>query len=240
MKEREIILSENHIYMLLKFGKKKHLEMLQQGKMFFGTRKFYNEIAEKGNENIGDMYEGVFPNKNCDIQLIDNESKKLLARIAGTLIQSDESVDRIPFFSCTYISDENIDENKKIIYDDAFKECFMGEEGWEYVLAINGQILLERIRMTLEGINVVAKQMKYSDYEYLAIERNEEIENNIKNVLLWKDIKYSFQKEFRIILENKEFGEFTNGIIEIGDISDISYLVEKDTWFKMSFKIEIH
>lgn len=232
-------MSDGQVYMLLKFGQKEHMEMLQQGKIFFGTRKFYNKIASEGNENIGDKYEGVFPSKNCRIKLVDNKTKILLVEGKGTLVQSDEMVDKIPFFSCTYISDDNIDENNKIIYDEKFKENFMNEESWEYVLAINGEALLKRIRETLIDINVLAKKIKYSDYEYLTVERDKEIMENIKNTLLWKDIKYSFQKEFRIILENKDFGECANGIIEIGDISDISYLFKKSEWFNKNLEIKI-
>lgn len=229
--------NDNQIHMLLKFGAKEHMEMLQKGKMFFGTRKFYNGIANSGNENIGDIYEGVFPNKNCNVKLIDPETKILVYEGTGTLIQSDERVDKIPFFSCTYISDSFIDEEENVVFDEQFKNCFVSEKNWEYVLLIDAGKFLKRIRERLQGINVLARKVKYADYEYLTVERDREIMTNIKNILLWKDIKYSFQKEFRIILENKDFGDSVNGIMDIGDISDISFILKKEVFFRMDMKI---
>ncbi|GAA0120657.1 hypothetical protein ACV3P7_15765 [Clostridium perfringens] len=227
------------IHMLLKFGTKEHMEMLRDGKVFFGTRKLYNEISSNGNNNIGDKYEGVFPIKNCSIQLIDAKTKQLIVKGMGTLVQSDNRVDDIPFFSCTYLSDDNINENNNIVFDDNFKKCFMNEEGWDYVLTINPVEFLKRIRNKLNGINVLAKTINYSDYDYVEVRRDKAMSENIKNILLWKDIKYSFQKEFRIILENKDIDNDNKFILDIGDISDISYLFSKDDWFNLDLSINI-
>ncbi|HHL2059955.1 TPA: hypothetical protein ACQ3WD_003201 [Clostridium perfringens] len=227
------------IHMLLKFGTKEHMEMLRAGKVFFGTRKLYNEISSNGNDNIGDKYEGVFPSKNCSIQLIDPKTKQLIVKGMGTLVQSDDRVDNIPFFSCTYLSDDNINENNNIVFEDNFKECFMNEEGWDYVLTINPVEFLKRIRNKLNGINVLAKTINYSDYDYLEGRRDKAMSENIKNVLLWKDIKYSFQKEFRIILENKDIDNDNKFILDIGEISDISYLFTKEEWFNLDLSIKI-
>lgn len=227
------------IHMLLKFGTREHMEMLRDGKVFFGTRKLYNEIASNGNNNIGDKYEGVFPIKNCSIQLLDPKTKQLIVKGMGTLVQSDNRVDDIPFFSCTYLSDDNINENNNIVFDDNFKKCFMNEEGWDYVLTINPVEFLKRIRNKLNGINVLAKPINYSDYDYVEVRRDKAMSENIKNILLWKDIKYSFQKEFRIILENKDIDNDNKFILDIGDISDISYLFTKEEWFNLDLSIKI-
>jgi hypothetical protein len=226
-------------HFLLKFGTKENVEKLKQGKIFFGTRKLYNEKAKEGNENIGDFFEGVYPSKGCFVRIIDPESKVLLAEAKGTLIQSDIRVDKIPFFCCTYISDDNINGENKIVYNEEMKEGYMNEKEWEYVLVIRPLEFIKRINLALPDINIVSKPIIYDNFDHVTVDRDRAMNEDIKNVLLWKDEKYSFQKEFRIILENKEIGKADSLLLEIGDISDITYMFKKEEWFKKNLTVKI-
>lgn len=202
------------VHTLLKFQTKPRLESFQkEGLLYLNTREYFREL-EKGNESrkeigIGDQYEQTYKIENIQPAIIEFEyedgsievtKSKSLHIITYDLLTSGH------VFCMTGLSD-----NKTIEMLD--KKLF---SFGEYCCIIENPVeFLKRVQKLMETNGI---EFEASLVEYCLMS-----EGNRKMTAFIKPNYLSFQSEFRIFTKTKEKEPI---ILKIGDISDISYIVE--------------
>lgn len=75
----------------------------------------------------------------------------------------------------------------------------------------------KKFNINMKSVNYIELKENYTD-------RIKDICEDFKNVAFWKDNKYENQYQIRLAILNKEVED--NFILDIGDISDISILLD--------------
>lgn len=189
---------------LLKFGKKKHLEELKNGRIRFSNLEIYKDY--ENNKSIGDSDEGL-----TDIL----QQKDIMQIIfSHPLINSGKSIDVTnqikevknyvnlhKYISCfTYFTQKDILE--KSIFSDQILE----EEEWDYVLWImNSNKVVNELMSKLNKYNVKFGKVNYLDYSQSHHNLNE----------FSKSKNYEYQKEIRFSISyNGESEDFIKRVNE--------------------------
>jgi len=179
-------------FYLIRFGKKEHLEKIQNGIIRFTNFKKYQIIEDN---NIGDIYEGLssihYTDKNTKIYFshpnINNNSKiDYTESIKSMWNYPDLNI----FISCfSYFTAKDIHDNN--IFDDSI----LSKEDWNYVLLVlDTKSFVENIFNSIKIFNPFIKKVKYYDYS-----KNQE---NLD--IFTKSLKYEFQKEIRFAFNMNE------------------------------------
>ena len=212
-------------FYLIRFGRKEHLEEIQNGKIRFSSLKKYRAIE---NSNIGDKYEGL-----ASVHYTDDNTQIVFSH---PYISNGQAIDCTQFVlsiwnypdvgtyvSCfSYFTAQDIFE-RKIIHDSVLEE-----KEWEYVLfVLDTKGFVENIMTSLNKQMPKLDKVKYLDYginqEYLdafskssSFKHQKEIrftfdladENDscIKRIDC-ETIEVSFQKALSVIIPAKEFRE---------------------------------
>jgi hypothetical protein len=206
-------------YFFLKFGKKEHLIDLQKnGHLFFNTFKYFTEI-EDGNVR-GDIDETVVKQLQGEIKVIRNDNFPngyINLNIPGIL----QLRDNIGNMFCLYTIDTQF-------YNRTFKYQFdqrLNEFQKEIIetdkcslIILNVPEFLKRVKENLDRRKLLFSMdvVKYVDMK---------IHSGNKTPFL-KDYGYSYQNEYRIVIYQQQC--LIPISLHIGNIEDISMLVEKD------------
>ncbi len=241
--------NKDYIFFLLKFGKRKNIESLQNGKLYMKNLKYFIDIEkEKAQKGMGDINEGKLVMNNIDFKLIDPKTKNILfqgyAEKAKLEIKEDH---KKPVFcmSCIDFNSLEIEEETestlvgKLIISERQKKEFINEFG-DTVLLISFSDFINRITRVFKENNIsfIADKVKYSDYSINYMDRlNSSIKQN-EEKFFWKDIFFNYQKEFRIVILNKEVDNKFE--IDIGSIKDFSKIVSAEEFLNGDFRIRIN
>lgn len=189
---------------LLKFGKKKHLEELKNGRIRFSNLEIYKDY--ENNKTIGDLDEG----------LTDIVQQKDIVQIlfSHPLINGGKSFDvtnqvkevknyvsQHKYISCfTYFT------QKDIIEKSIFSDQILGEDEWDYVLWImNSNKVVNELMSKLQKYNVKFGKVNYLDYSQSQHNLNE----------FSKSKNYAYQKEIRFSISyNGESEDFIKQVNE--------------------------
>jgi hypothetical protein len=225
-------------FMFLKFAKEKeHLESLQKGGLRMNPVNYYVKREEEdGAKGLGDSFEASQVMNKIQFQIIDPETNKVLGSAdAGRAIFRINHHQYKPLFCMTMITSEMIeiegeDEefyHGKLIFTEEQKVRFIEDFG-KYVLLISPDKFLERIKQKAEEYDWALKGDKviYDDFSINNKERMEAFINDDPSLYFWKDSSLSYQKEYRIIILNKEITEATT--YDIGDLSGFSMIKAAD------------
>jgi len=222
--------SENdNIINLVKLGKSKYLQDIQNGRIRFTRLEKYKNIE---NKNIGDIKEGlesiVHIDNNIEI-FYSHPSIENGKQINVT--KSIKSVENFPnnnyyVFCMAYFSMNDIINNT------IFDEKIYNEEKWTDVLYLfNPKEFLLKICEKIKNNYPMVGPVRYINYN--------ESQHNLN--VLNKSIDYKYQKEYRIalnFLDNKNTDLFKYDtkndtvIIDIGSIESESIIVPKDDFYK--------
>ena len=107
----------------------------------------------------------------------------------------------------------------------------------EYALAItNTNEFLNRLKVALEKNQCT---YRYESVNYNlgnSIYRVQSVQKGIESIVFNKESDYAYQQEWRLLITNKEVED--HFCIDIGDISDITVLMETDELVK-NYKIKL-
>ena len=212
-------------FYLIRFGRKEHLEEIQNGKIRFSSLRKYQAIE---NGNIGDKHEGL-----ASVHYTDDDDQISFSHPCvrnGQSIDCAQSIlsmwdypDIDTYISCfSYFTANDIHDNK--IFDDSVLE----EEEWNYVLfVLDTKGFAENIRKSLNKQKPKLGKVKYLDYginqEFLdafskssSFKHQKEIrfafnlvDKNDSSIKRIDDetIEVSFQKVQSVVIPTKEFRE---------------------------------
>ena len=211
---------------MVKFGKYEHLKQMQtEGLVYCNTLKYFTEIED--NYVRGDKHESAFNFETFnDTELLlkpasepDSSYKKLNVKW-GQMVQKNSNP--LGNLFCLYCVDmTDVKEGGQIFVDERISD-----------FGNHALVLLDTVKFEERLYNELQKR-KFK-YHFGHIDYIDLRSHNGKKTLFQKDTKYKFQNEFRIFIESNSQDPLK---IVIGDISDITKLVDFDTFRKLKFKL---
>jgi hypothetical protein len=204
---------------LCKISKMVFLQELQRGSVYMNRLDFYTKTENQENgEGFLDQEEGLVC-KDVNITFGCNGSKFVFQNVSGRMGMA------TPVFCCSIlkIPDLQDGERKEFYLDSRLIRDFSNGDRNEY-----GVLLISQTEFCHRLQYVVAQQgLIY----YMGNVRYEKFENSPANInnfpiaIFRKDPKFSYQNEYRIAIQKSIQKPFR---LEIGDISDISFLCDLD------------
>ena len=199
----------------IKFGKKEHIiNFHAKGQMRFGP---VDEFAKMEDGNLrGDELENVaelkyFGDSKIYLKPVnapDSEYKSLDAVNAKMMSRYTEPIGHL---FCLYA----INADRKSINTTFRIDASVKGFGEYFMIIKDTDEFLRRIRIAMDK-----QKWKWS---YSMVEYVDFTKYNGKKTVFQKDIKYSYQREFRVFIKNKASNPL---FLEIGDLSDISVICE--------------
>lgn len=123
-------------------------------------------------------------------------------------------------------------------FSDEQKKDFIKSFG-KYVIVISCTDFLNNVKETFEKENIawVADKVKYSDFSINSMNRLEDYMNNRSGKYFWKDKFFEKQKEYRVIVLNRD----SDGPIQfnIGDVTMHSFITSTEELFNNRFYSEV-
>lgn len=236
------------IIALVKFSDSmENLKSLQQGDLYLNTLEFFRDqeikLMKKG---MGDDFEARFILNDLKIEIYDNLTGNLIIEglTKQSLITNQEDSEKHVF--CTsYIDFSNLEiaEEKKdsfsaniIFSNKEIKE--LKQNFGKYALVISLSDFIKNIEKSFsnQGIEFVLGKINYDDFSVNHAARIEPFLNNTHEKYFWKDIFFKNQKEFRLIVINKDSKDPIK--IKIDDMSKYSFLTTANELFENRFIIE--
>lgn len=241
------------ILILLKFGEYKYMKELQQGKIYCKNLKHYSDLEKRtGDRAMGDKNEGVNIETEGIMYLCNPETGEIIKRYEQLRVETEYcDMKKMPVYCMAAISREElqeIDHDKKqlLFMPREFFSKMNSEEYWEAALMIEDKAqFFNRIKTACDivGIECRHKYVNYTKMEKNYINREKDIMKDIDNIPFWKDEYYKNQHEYRFVFTNIRVDD--NFVLDIGDISDISTLFDKeelkkffDNNYKVNYTIE--
>lgn len=181
---------ENESFYLIKFGKKEHLEQIQNGVVRFSSLEKYRQIENKA---IGDKYEGLesisYKNKNTQISFLHpaiNREIDITDSVHSLAVYPNKNI----FISCfSYFT------KKDIIEHTIFSEKILKESEWESVLfIIDSNRFVDNLANALSEFNCKGGKVEYID---LSVNQDSLDE-------FTKSLEFEYQKELRFSLRYRE------------------------------------
>lgn len=223
------------------------LESLQKGSLYMNTLRFFKELEEKTKEKgMGDKDEGSIILTELNLKLYDYETKKLVYEgpASRSAITMEEDLQK-HVFCMSYLdfgSLEIIEEGKDFLkatfsFSDEQKKEFIESFG-KYVMVISCTDFLNNVKEAFEKENIAwaADKVKYSDFSINYMNRIEDYMNNRSGKYFWKDKFFEKQKEYRVIVLNRD----SDGPIQfnIGDLTMHSFITSTEELFNNRFYFE--
>lgn len=171
---------------LVKYGKKEHLQALCEGEMRFAPLSFYRRYEEGDISGIADPYEGMVIEKpeNVRFDFPNGSRREYSGEI--TLNLDFEGTDRIPVFCMsTYKNIIEYEENKASI-----KEMFPSHT--HCLIIDSGERFRDDVCSSLHG--VLGCDVIYQDEIPFLSDRDK-----VWIYAFFKRSKYSYQREFRFV-----------------------------------------
>lgn len=232
----------------LKFGKREHLEALQQGKLYMNSLSYFKKMEkENNNKGMGDSDEASLVLTELDIKMYDNDTGKLVLQVPSTRGRIEDKADSLkPVLCLSYLDFNNLDvkEERKdfirgnIVFTKEEREEFIKNFG-DTVLMISAKHFLSSITEAFEkeGIEWDSGKVKYSNFNINYKDRVEAFMSGGSSKFFWKDIFFSNQKEFRIVILNKDIEEPIT--IDIGDMTSYTSLMPTEQLFSRGMELQL-
>jgi len=219
------------IMFFLKFTQEKFVSDILAGRLYMKSVKYFREIEKINGDTVrGDKKEAliVFPKGT---KLLIGDDKTEVTGIQEISFKF-SFTDNIPIYCMTYVNHNNLvkyDENNDcIIYkiEESFLNSLFDSFGDTSVL-IQSKPFVNRIKSYFDnnGYKFRASLVTYIDMETQFDEYHDTYFEQQFRMFFYKDKKYSYQQEYRIVVIDN-VPEYK--IYEIGDISDISKVCKKE------------
>lgn len=132
-------------FKLAKFGKKEHLEQLQNGNIFFNSIQTYRD---DGTDYRGDSMEGKIPIDPTKIKIYDQEGNDIFEKIPrpDSVVESFEGDENLMMFCAAVIHMDFMEQVREGIWK--FKEEFKTavQDFGDYVLILDSMDIMNHIR----------------------------------------------------------------------------------------------
>jgi hypothetical protein len=243
------MIKRDKAYFFLKFGQRKYMELLQQGNLHMKNLQYFIAYEEeKAKKGRGDKYEGATVLSDVIMQFRNPETDEVLFEINSARTQlRDDSVLTKPVFCMTCISGEDLEVinetdnyyEAKIKFSEQLKEEMVSEFG-DTVLVISAGNFSDRIKEVFnkEGLAYGQGKVDYYDYNINHSKRLQYFEEgNNPMIFFTKDELIAYQKEFRIVVLDKDTDDHLN--IDIGDITSFSGLADTRTFLNDNIAVRI-
>lgn len=224
------------------------LESLQNGTLYMNTLGYFRKKEEEEkNKGMGDKNEGSLPITNINIKFYNRETNKLVyegpaLRCALTLAEDLQKHVFCLFyldFSSLKIIEEGTNYIKTLLTftDEQIKD--IEKSFGKYVLIISWADFLNKVKEAFnkENIEWCADKVKYCDFTINNQERIDDFLNNRTSKYFWKDKYFENQKEYRIVVLNKDSDEPIQ--LNIGDLSNCSFITTTEALFSNQFIINV-
>ena len=224
------------------------LESLQKGNLYMNTLRFFKRLEEETKiKGMGDKNEGSMILSELRIKLYDYVTKKLVyegpASTSATTMEEDlqKHVFCMSYldFDCLKIIEEGTDFVKTIFsFSDEKKKDFEESFG-KYVMVISCADFINNVRKAFEKENIVwaGDKVKYSDFSINYMNRLEDYMNNRSGKHFWKDKCFEKQKEYRVIVLNRDSDDSIQ--FNIGDLTSCSFITTTEELFSNQFYLEV-
>ena len=238
---------ENAFLMLVKFGSKDNLIKLQQGQLYMKNLQYYVDLEKStSDEDVGDMYDGQMLWKDAKVTLFDYDTKEFFAEGMASNLSLNLGYLACPVF-CMFAFDYRNHTNEKLVGDNlTVRYDFTDEQksklcnfGTHALIIKNGDEFVERVRKGLLSNEIGYSRDFVKYYDFNNIEQLKEVKEDSMRVAFWKRQKYAYQQEYRFLAHTEVDDHLS---INIGDISDITQLVETskllNTYLQADFGIK--
>ena len=207
------------IWVLLKFGTKKHLEQLQQGTVYMNPLSYYHHCEQGNPTGRQDRYEGTSIWCNPNKTKIEINGSQLTAQggcLSASLSFPDQiSKQKVFCASCICLGDKV--EDMKIV-DDRLKQF------GDHLLVIgNMKFFGERLKNALDN---ELSQHKITRFATSVVSYFDKNTYDGEVGVFRKRSAFSYQKEWRLMVE--ENTPERPYILRIPPITDISHLIETE------------
>lgn len=217
-------------YFFVKFGSRSRLESLNKtGKLYMKNLKYFVDLEEKsGIKGRGDILEAstMIIKRH---EMFINGKKVEISEPPGILREKRHL--NHPVF-CMMIknvlgnsTDDNCTEYRhKLTFDNRLLEDFQDDETPHALIIHDSNEFIKRLDVALDNLKVPARRglVKYRNKNYPKI-----VDGNLcEDDVFTKDISFSYQKEYRVLVEQDVEDHF---ILDIGNLEDISYICEANT-----------
>ncbi|WP_153123261.1 hypothetical protein [Peribacillus tepidiphilus] len=227
-------LTDDSAFLFLKFSAKEYLELLQSGKLHMKNFKTYIDWEKReGKKGIGDIYEATQVMNDLDVKLVDPETNEVV--LEGTASRITVTFDQLiykPVFCMTGINASAMkvinetEEYVEVILNFSEEEKKIIEQVFgDHVLVISPKQFMDIINEKFKelGYSFKAKFVRYDDFSINNKERIEIYHNLDPDLYFWKDCSIKYQREYRIVILNKDIEEPLN--LDIGDISSFTTIL---------------
>lgn len=240
-------LAKDRIFMMIKFKDNlDHLKSIQQGRLYMNNGNFFKELEEKtGIPGVGDKYEMAQKLNDVIIKFEDPVTMETITISDATSVTFRLNAHmKMPMFCLTQIDYTSLRIVKE---EDEWVDCaldFGSEEiddiikdFGEYALIINPYKFQERISKAAMKLNipVLQKSVIYEDFNVPSKDRLMAQRNNDPNYFFIKHSEFAYQREYRVVLPSIQ--SETPYVLDIGDISDISHIMEARQLFNATLKL---
>lgn len=228
------------MYHFFRFSTYSRLKKMQEnGHIYMKNLRFFRDLERKTMiRGKGDQYEARLFNSS-KVEIFDPETNELIGKSNNATVQ-DESFLKSPVFCMTFknlFEDvDNINDSKIVSHIKFNSKLFkdfedLGEELFVLIIT-NTEEFLKRFKIATNGMNCKIQHgiITYRDTSYI-YKNGDKFEFNSP---FHKDTFFEHQEEFRILIDEKVDDNLE---IEIGDISDISTLLNADQ-LKNGLRIE--
>jgi hypothetical protein len=224
------------------------LESLQKGTLYMNTLRFFKELEEKTNKKgMGDKDEGSTILTELSLKFYDYETNELVyeGSASRSAITMEEDLQKHVFcmsyldFESLEIIEEGTDFVKAtFIFSDEQKKDFIESFG-KYVMVISCSNFLNNVKDAFEYENIAweADKVKYSDLSINYMNRLEYYMNIRSGKYFWKDKFFEKQKEYRVIVLNRDSDEPIQ--FNIGNLTSHSFITATEELVNNRFYLEV-
>ena len=232
IKEKTI---ESALFLVMKFGKKENLEALRRGTVYMKNLQYYIDLEKSTDDgDVGDMFDGLMPIRHVKLSNFATETNELITQFSSRNLTFNLGYCKCPVF-CMFILDYRNHTEETLIADVLTVRYDFSEEQrqklrsfGDYVLIINNpDEFFARLKKGFldAGVSFSRDYVKY--YDGNTIQHMQDVQKYNSRIAFWKRSKYSYQQEYRILAFEAEVDDFLS--VDIGDISDISYIESSES-----------
>lgn len=196
---------------------------------------------------MGDSDEASLVLTELNIKIYDNQTGKLVLQGPASRGKIEDKVDSLkPVFCLSYLDFNNLDIKEEredfirgnLVFTEDEKKEFINNFG-DTVLMISAKHFLSNVTETFEkeGIEWNSAKVEYSDFKINYKDRIEAFMSEGSDKFFWKDNLFKNQKEFRLVILNREIEEPIT--IDIGDMTSYTCLMPIEQLFSTDMELQL-
>lgn len=233
----------------LKFGKRENLESLQMGNLYMKNFKYFIELENiTKKKGMGDAWEAslVLSKVTCTIKHPETDETLFVFDASRSVLRDDDVLSK-PVFCMFVLGLDDLEvtsDNGDVIeanigFTEQQKEEMKGEFGND-VLVIPVDKFMEKLNANFkkEHFEYASGMIEYTDFGINFTHRLLSFENSDPKLYFYKDKQLEYQKEFRVVILNKDVEDFFT--TNIGDMTSFTSIVPAEKLLNGDYKISLN